>query len=71
MLDEVDNDIDRKLVSPSDPDIDFKGCIKNKNQQKIENINFSELVGNYLPALMSVGAGLGVALHTALTRYCA
>lgn len=48
----IDKSIDKQLVSPDDPDVDFKG-----------------MLSTVLPVLMTLGTGLGIALHTILTNW--
>ena len=69
-LEDVGHNIDKQLVSPSDPDIDFGGELFEMNKLfSFHSFSFSGLLATFLPTIVSVGAGLGVALTSVLSSW--
>ena len=69
-LEDAGHNIDKQLVSPSDPDIDFGGELFEMNKLfSFHSVSFSGLLARFLPTIVSVGAGLGVALTSVLSSW--
>ena len=66
---EVDSNIDKQLVSPNDIDIDYEGLSFIIHFIPKNLTSCLDIISKNLPTLMSIGAGIGVALHTILNSW--